>query len=844
MAITPGQRDDILKVVVGLFGGAPGNIYLPELAAVVEGGVTREGLADLLADTAIFKTSIIGGNVTTEEQADILLSHFGLVDDGVEGSAGSEAKAYFVQKLTDGEGFGKIVSDAITYLEGTPAEGFASTATLLANKVKVAAAYSSQAGSTDLALLQTVLSKVTGDHAYNDADVQKALDDSGVPTGSGKEFNLIIGEDNLTGTAGDDVFKALVAEQNGGGTANTLENIDRLDGGAGSKDTLTATLDSGGAAPLLNNIENVMVRFASAQTLDLSNATGVQAITVNSSSGVGTVAGVADAADLSVRNQKQNVVFTDNTATSLNLDLDTVGTDETTRNTVTLDDGATSLNLTVDNAFADIVTLATVETLTVDATGANVITQGSGAVTTTATVTGTGSVELLTPFTALTTLTATDNSGGVTATVDADAVTVDGGSGADDITYTAALGATAAVNLAGGDDTFTIAAASGTGSLVDGGDDNDTLAVTNGVWLDTSAADVYSNFETLEIGGGTGTYDMANLPGLTAVTIGAALAGAADITNAEADTTVTVNAAASTDLALGQDLTFALADAAGSTDEASLTLNALDGDNNVTADGEVTVDSFESDDIETFNIASNVGGIDATLAGTDYTNEISDLGGDSVTTLNITGNANLDILFGALTTPNLSKVDATALTGALTIDADASGATGGVEFLGGSGDDDYTGTVNGDTIAGNGGADTIDLDGTFASVDTLILNEATDSQLNADLDGHDQVSGFGTAAGGGALDVIDVGAFGFTGQQKSALANKGGVANSVVDGSTTSVTDFFSSGGQDRGVAIGTNGGDTYVFIDVNKDGNFTAADDSVIQLAGVTDVTLANFGF
>ncbi len=842
MAITSEQRDDILKVVVGLFGGAPGNVYLPELASIVESGVSREGLADLLANTTIFKTGIIGGNVTVEEQADIMLSHFGLVDDGVEGSAGSEAKAYFVSKLTDGEGFGKIVSDAIAYLEGTPAEGFASTATLLANKVKVAAAYSSQAGSTDLALLQTVLSKVTGDREYTDADVQKALDDSGVPTGSGSEFNLIIGEDNLTGTAGDDVFKALVAEQNGGGTANTLENIDKLDGGAGSKDTLTATLDGAGAAPLLNNIENVMVRFASAQTLDLSNATGVQAITVNSSSGAGTVAGVGDAADLSVRSQKQNVTFTDNTATSLNLDLDTVGTDETTRNTVTLDDGATTLNLTVDNAFADIATLASVETLTVDASGANVITQGSGGVTTTATITGTGTVELLTAFTELTTLTATDNSGGVTATVDDSAVTVDGGSGADDITYTAALAADAAVTLGEGDDTFTIAAASLAGATVDAGDGTDTLGVTDGAFLDADAADIYSNFETLEIGGGTGTYDMDNLPGLTAVTAGAALAAAATIDNAVADTTVTVNADASTDLDLINDLTYVLADAAGTSDALSLTLNGADGDDDATAEGQITVQTLTADDIESFDIVSNIADIDPDLANTDYTHVITSLEGDSVETLNVSGSANLEI--AALVTPVLSKIDATDMTGALIVDAGASTTTSGVEFIGGAGDDEYTGTANGDTVAGNGGADTIALDGTFASVDTLILNAATDSQLNADVDGHDIVTDFGTAAGTGALDVIDVGAFGFAGQQGSALANKGALANSAVDGSTLSVTDFFSSGGQDRGVAIGTNGGHTFVFVDANKDGDFNATDDTVVQLTGVTDVTLANFGF
>ncbi len=833
MAITPEQRDDILKVTVGLFNGAPGNVYLPDLAAVIEGGASNEQLADLLAQTAIFKTDIIGGKVTTDEQADVLLSHFGLVADDDPASAGSQAKEFFLAKLAAGEGFGKIVIDSINYLEGTPAEEFVPTATLLANKVKVASAYSSQAGSTDVAVLQTVLSKVTGDRAYSDADVQNALNDSGVPTTSGQEFDLKIGEDNLTGTAGDDVFKALVAEQSGGGTANTLENIDKLDGGAGSKDTLTATLDGGSAAPSLNGVENVLVRLASGATLDLANATGVGSVTVNSSTAAGTVSNVGDVADLSVRNQKQNVTFSGNTATSQNLALDTFG-DADVSNTVTLDDGATTLNLSASNAFALIAGLNSVETLSVNATGTNIVTQGSGGVTTAATITGTGSVELLTPFTVLETLTATDNSGGVTATVNGAAVTVDGGSGNDNITYTAALAAAAAVTLGAGDDSFTIAAASIAGATVDAGDGTDTLAVTDGTFLDTDAADVYSNFETLEIGGGTGAYDMENLPGLTAATIGAALAGNADITNAVADTTITVNAEAETDLALGNDLTYALADATGTTDAASLTLNALDGSGDTSADGLVFVDSFTADDIETFNIVSNISDADAEADAADYFNTITALAGDAVETINVSGTAGLVIT--GLTAAALNKIDANTLTGALTVDASAAD---GVEFIGGASNDTYTGTDGGDTITGNAGADNITL-GTGA-VDTIILNAATDSQLNATVDGHDIITGFGVA---GQLDVIDVGVAGFTGQQASALANKGALAASVVDGTTLSVTDFFASGGQDRGVAIGTNTGDTFVFVDANKDGDFTAADDIVLQLDGVVGVTLANFGF
>lgn len=833
MAITPEQRDDILKVTVGLFNGAPGNVYLPELAALVESGVSTEQLADLLAQDAIFKTSIIGGKVTTDEQADVLLSHFGLAADDDPTSAGSQAKEFFLAKLAAGEGFGKIVIDSINYLEGTPAEEFAPTATLLANKVKVAAAYSSQAGSTDVAVLQSVLSKVTGDREYTPTDVQNALNDSGVPTGSGQEFNLKVGEDNLTGSAGDDVFKALVAEQNGGGTANTLENIDKLDGGAGSKDTLTATLDGGSAAPLLNSVESVLVRFASAATLDLANTTGVGSVTVNSSTGAGTVTNVGDVANLSVRNQKQDATFVGNTATSQNLNLDTFGDADTTK-TVILDNGATTLNLSANNAFAIIGGLNSVETLSVEATGSNVITQNSGAATTAATITGTGSVELVTPFTVLETLNATDNSGGVTATVNGAAVTVDGGSGNDDITYVAALAAEAAVTLGGGDDSFAIAAASTAGATVDAGEGNDTLAVTDGLFLNADAADVYSNFETLEIGGGTGTYDMENLPGLTAATIGAALAGNSAITNAVADTTITVNAAESADLILGNDLTYALADATGTADAASLTLNALDGNDDTSADGLVFVDSFTADDIETFNIVSNISDADAEADAVDYFNTITALAGNAVETINVSGTAGLDIT--GLTAATLNKIDASTLTGALTVDASAAD---GVEFIGGAGNDDYTGTDGGDTITGGAGADLIAL-GT-GSVDTIILNAATDSQLNATVDGHDIISGFGVA---GQLDVIDVGVAGFTGQQASALANKGALAASVVDGTTLSVTDFFASGGQDRGVAIGTNTGDTFVFVDANKDGDFTAADDIVLQLDGVVGVTLANFGF
>ena len=49
------------------------------------------------------------------------------------------------------------------------------------------------------------------------------------------------------------------------------------------------------------------------------------------------------------------------------------------------------------------------------------------------------------------------------------------------------------------------------------------------------------------------------------------------------------------------------------------------------------------------------------------------------------------------------------------------------------------------------------------------------------------------------------------------------------------IADLFAAPAGDRGIAFSNAGGaDLYVFVDANKDGNFTAADDLVIKLIGL----------
>jgi hypothetical protein len=164
MAISSTQQTEILKVVAGLFNAAPGGVYLSELAGLVEGGMTTSQLADTLAASPVFTTGVLAGKVTVDDQVDVLMKNFGVTADSDPASAGSQAKAYFTEQLTNGVGFGKIVFDAASFLTTTTDTAFATAKTLLENKVLVAAAYSKTASTTDLDTLQSVLSPVTGDH--------------------------------------------------------------------------------------------------------------------------------------------------------------------------------------------------------------------------------------------------------------------------------------------------------------------------------------------------------------------------------------------------------------------------------------------------------------------------------------------------------------------------------------------------------------------------------------------------------------------------------------------------------------------------------------------------------
>lgn len=221
----------------------------------------------------------------------------------------------------------------------------------------------------------------------------------------------------------------------------------------------------------------------------------------------------------------------------------------------------------------------------------------------------------------------------------------------------------------------------------------------------------------------------------------------------------------------------------------------------------------------------------------------------------ITGSQALALTTGASTT--LALIDASELTGALTLTATTT--TKSMVVKGGTGADTVTAsTVSGalTTFIGGRGGDSITLNATAANSkgDVIRLVTQADSTASA----FDKVTNFidgKTIVGVANTDKLDLAAFGFAGDAADFFTGAGkvtitGSGTAVVNFtvSATNSVNFFVDAGIRKGVALATNSNETFVFIDVNHDGQWTAASDSVILLVGDytsgTDLTLENFVF
>jgi len=647
MAITSTQQTEILKVVAGLFNATPGGTNLTDLANAVEAGMTIRQLADVLAAHTLFTNGVMGGKVTTVAQVAVLMDNFGLAVGNTDAtSADAQAEAYFTSQIDAGVGFGQIVYDAVTFLSTTTDTAFTTTATLLANKALVAAAYSQSNSSTDLTTLQSVLSNVTGTAPFTADDVADIL--AGIPS-SGQTFTLTTGQDYADTTSSfknggllPSDFKFSSGNDTVNAGAGTVGNTDALvDGSTTDSDTLNATLTSGAVAtPTIQNIEKLNLTMSIANSgLNFANVTGAKAVSVT-----GTANGVVNNLDLT----KGVTLAVNSYSKALTVQAATLagttalGTAETLGVTVS---GATEdSSLTIASATAGTENL---ESLTITSSGAaaNILTLVNGTNTNNIdkiAIAGAADLDLRVASAVISgnTMTAADHGGVLTLTVDrngtAGTTNLGNVSGVDNFVFrdsTAGGDNLVVSNLVNGSNVTLATAFAGTDSITVKGaaaKTDNTLNIT---------IDNETDLTDTTIGGTSLT--IADIETLSFTSAGATVAGGNTITNLIATSAATINVTGDSKLALGLDATTLVT-----------TVN-LSGAGNHTVDFTAAATYAEA---KTLTLDGSTATGKLTLDGSDFTGT----GGGVLETLTINGGSNDDTITGTSNAAAKNVIDAGA----------------------------------------------------------------------------------------------------------------------------------------------------------------------------------------
>lgn len=586
-----------------------------------------------------------------------------------------------------------------------------------------------------------------------------------------------------TGSAGDDKFYLKNADTD-------LHPYNTLDGGEGNDTLILDSKDLGGAT--IRNIENLVVNrgtgtdydmslFATSFTLKggsagLTNVAGQKLVTDNATSLDVAMAAGQTSVDLTILNRAPgaDVTLQGDSLSSVKL---------------AVDEGVNGLDLKTagaDTKVTDLAITATVSEAENDAAQVNAEALDELA---NVTVAGAGAVELaVADGDKLKAVNAAENTGGVTVDLSgADNAAFTGGAGADKLTVE---GSKVAHTLGAGDDTVVVSDATfaglAKGFSVDGGEGTDTLQMSATLAANFKTADVATNFEILQLVGGTGTVNMDNFGDIDHVAVGA-LNGAVTLNNmgngglleyvATPSQQVTVNVK-------GADK--------GKTDVLNVTIA---DDETVTA-GKLTVA-----DVETINITAD----DTDLGEDGPVQHSMTLTAGAASAVNISGDAELVL---TLTDSNkITKIDASGNTGGLTVDLRniTNEDNAFVTLTGSSADDTITMGI-GNVITGGEGKDAFTA--TQATGDNATVSYSTIMDFKV---------GDTLTIGSRANDV------------KKVVVTEEMTFDQAVNTALTAVS---------TEVAWFEYKGNTYVVADNDGSGNSFEANDYIVKLNGIVDLS------
>lgn len=706
MAISAEAQNQIVALTVGMFDASPGAQYLTELADVYEqqGGI--DAVANYLATSAVFNDQY-AGLVTTEGRINKALDLLGL-EDGTQ--ARDEAATFFQQRSDEGASETAILVEAINFLnqEEVP-DTFADAKAKFDNKVEVATYQSVelQAGSDNIDELKNVLANVTADPA----SVEAAKGDQQGATG--ETFTLTTDVETREGTASNDTFRGVVDDNNG-----TYQSGDEITGGAGTDELkLTVTNDANDPVGTMDAVENVYVRsLHGGSDVDASAWTGIEQLWSEDSQQDLTLSNVGELATVGVDNVEAayTVGFDAALLTGSDDNIDVVANGTT---------GTVGLNI---SAGAD-----DIESLSFTASDASSFNVDVGDSLETVNVAGDSTLTLADQgdsFDAVDTIAAGDATGDVSITV--------GGSNTEDVSAT----------FGAGDDMITILNDLDDNDTIDMGEGEDRIALGEAVTVEDLDLASVEEYEARAVGG---SVDLANISGL----IVSNAANGDTLQNIELDNAVTLDGTMTGTL----DLQYAGAgDPGADSDEVSITLGEADS-------YDVDGSALTINNVETINFESATATVEANQAAN--TIHSNDFAGNSVSTVNFTGDEDVVFSVTGANTGDLRTVDASGMTGDATADIDltdmATNYSGTLTITGTANDDTITvdsgnADEDSDIIAG-AGADTIELtDGTADGATRVVYNSFDDGGdvLAEDLVAGDVITDFDGDNGSGGDEIV------------------------------------------------------------------------------------------
>ncbi|SDY24770.1 beta strand repeat-containing protein [Nitrosomonas halophila] len=829
MAISQTERDQVLKIVAGLFNGAPGGAILNDLSQAVEAGVSMAQLADILANTNQFKNDVMGGKTTTADQVGVLLENFGLTPDDEAGSPATMAAEFFTARIEGGAGFGAIVLEAVTFLDNTTNEAFAPYSALLNNKALVASVHADNyATIAGVAGAQALFEGVTSEFPASEEDALqhvKDIVDADEPGEPGETFTLTSGTDIIEGTERDDIIEGVASSLS---SARTLDAGDQIDGGEGT-DTLNVDMQGNftgfSGDGFLKNVENVNLTNSGtiARSFAARQVEGVEAYNLTGAVNLSDLGSTDAAVNLIDRASGATTIayatgVTSGTADALALGLSNVGTAEVKDEAGTVTTPEATVTVTANG----------IEEVNITATGANVVGLGSNDAKA-LTAAGEGSLKLNAIGTGVKTI----NASGLT--------------GALDVNLADATGVTSVAGGAGDDIIRAGAGDLAINAEINGGAGDDTLALT-GV-LGTVQYQM-SDVETVEIDGVTTTFSATNASGVENLVVkGAgndatfANMGAADLNvtlNGDAAGTVVSDHSGSTTLNVtgGTEATPTTAAAATTFNKTSSVDLTVDQYNTLT--GGITAaaaQSFTADLAGEYNTGaiSLAAATSAVFTDTNAdTDNIVNLQADKLTDLVVT-NAGGFALTGsslagleALTVNSAKHFDATGINLAKVANVELSGAGSDAQVtLGnlGAADVDYNIAVSAEGLAAGLVIGTIDTDkGQAINVNVAgVLGDVDIGNVTVADDGADK-TGTITIDANGTAGNIELGALNaktVTVDASGALGTVGGAGTTVeIDAETATFT----------GSALGANN----VSVTASNSGAVSGGiADDVIEVAG-----------